>query len=72
MEATTEEESAEEDGKCRLSLEDESSDVESDELFSGSVKVRPQVRRLLDTHGTIEAKDLLEELKSVANMMEKS
>ena len=72
VETATVEESAEEDEEYQLSLEDDNSDGENDELFSGSVKVRPQVRKLLDTHGTIEAKDLLVELKSVANILEKS
>jgi len=40
-----------------------------EDLFGGSVKVRPHVRKLLDAHGTIRAGDLLEEVRSVSAMM---
>ena len=40
-----------------------------EDLFGGSVKVRPHVRKLLDAHGRIKAGDLLEEMRSVSVMM---
>ena len=40
-----------------------------DDLFSDAVKVRPYVKKLLESHGKIQARDLLEEMKSVATMM---
>ena len=41
----------------------------NDDMFSGAVKVRPHVKRLLESHGKVKARDLLEEMKSVATMM---
>ena len=40
-----------------------------DDLFSDAVKVKPYVKKLLESHGKVQARDLLEEMKSIATMM---
>lgn len=50
------------DGEIESSMED-------DDMFSDDVKVRPYVKTLLDKHGQVTAHDLLEEMRSVHDMI---
>ena len=45
------------------------SSMEDDDMFSDDVKVRPYVKSLLEKHGQVTAQDLLEEIRSVHNMI---
>ena len=50
------------DGEIESSMED-------DDMFSDDVKVRPYVKTLLDKHGQVTAQDLLEEMRSLHDMI---